>query len=205
MTHHLDSWLENTAVELEGLSRGAFAAFFAYQGERLLPLYEAFQLKHGWGDFEALKQQLNNAWGMVAGDNAVAINNATVENLERLTPSGERFDSPDSTYAQDVVICIDCALRALMPHEKLSGDWLEYALEPIRTKISIEICGYASVEGEERAAWETQLMTNPEVVSFLADCEQVIATLNRPTVPGFASELRARGRSKQLQASEFIQ
>ena len=40
-------------------------------------------------------------------------------------------EAPQSTFAQDVVICIDAAVRAATTTENVKPAWVQYALEPI--------------------------------------------------------------------------
>lgn len=202
MTHVLDNWMEAFATELTKLPRKSFALFFAYLAERLIPLYFSFEQKHKWGDAIELRQQLDFVWSALEGT-LPSIPTNSLERLEAITPSGERFDAPDSTYAQDSVICVDAAVRALIPDETVDGNWIEYGVEPIKTKTSIEECGFSSIEGAPREEWETRLMKDPDVADFLADCEKLLKRLAADSNLNL-SHVRAEARSKTLPAEAYI-
>lgn len=199
----LDTWIEQMALRLGALPRSAFAIFFACLAERLLPLYVAFQQKHGWGDSATLAGVLEAVWKVLSGFPDVGVQGG-IQQLVVLTPSGEDFDSPDSTYAQDAVICVDAAVRALTPGEPLNSDWVEYAIEPVKTKVSIQKSGYMSMEGEAAEAWEAQLMADPEFAMFLKDCEDLLARLEAATNLVNIDSLRMEARSKAIQPNEYI-
>jgi uncharacterized protein YjaG (DUF416 family) len=133
-----------------------------------MPLYETFVRKHSWGDTHVLRQELDGIW-LALGGVSTGPNAESLARLELISPDGEFFDSTDSTYAQDVVICVDASVRALLANEKLEGEWSEFAVEPVRTMACERITGYLSVEGEERTQLETQIVKNLDVAAFLAD------------------------------------
>lgn len=203
MPRVLDTWIEQMALRLDALPRSAFAIFFAYLAERLLPLYVAFQQKHGWGDIAAMEGVLEAVWKVLSGLPGAGVQGG-IQRLEVLTPSGEGFDSPDSTYAQDAVICVDAAVRALTPGESLNSGWVEYAIEPVKTKVSVRKSGYMSMEGEVAEAWEAQLMADPELAIFLKDCEDLIARLESATNILNIDSLRMEARSKAIQPNEYF-
>jgi uncharacterized protein YjaG (DUF416 family) len=146
--------------------------WFAYVAERIMPLYETFVRKHSWGDTHVLRQELDGIW-LALGGVSTGPNAESLARLELISPDGEFFDSPDSTYAQDVVICVDASVRALLANEKLEGEWSEFAVEPVRTMACERITGYLSVEGEERTHVETQIVKNLDVAAFLADLDDL--------------------------------
>jgi uncharacterized protein YjaG (DUF416 family) len=171
--------------------------------ERLMSLYLAFERKHRWGDATELRRQLDFAWAEL-DQPTTAILSGVLRRLEALMPSGERFDSPDSTYAQDVVVCVDAALRSLIPTEVLAGDWIEYAVEPVKTRISIQNTGFASVEGTAAVEWEMQLMRDPEIVEFLGDCETLLSRLQAAGVGLKASQLRNEAHTNRVASDLYI-
>jgi uncharacterized protein YjaG (DUF416 family) len=199
----LDSWVAKMASELDELPRRSFGMFFAYLAERLMPLYFAFQKKHLWGDATELRRHLDSVW-LAFDQKAVSVPQSVLRRLEALTPSGERFDSPDSTYAQDVVVCVDAAVRSLISQEVLDGNWVEYAVEPVKTRASIESTGFSSIEGAAAASWESHLMGNPRVAEFLADCEGLLAHLKNLSAESTPSELRAQAHRNQIPAEDYI-
>jgi uncharacterized protein YjaG (DUF416 family) len=176
--------------------------FFAYAAECLQPLYRAFVKKHKWGDVGEFERILEYAWNVLDTEGASNVADA-ISRLSSLTPSGEQFDSPDSTYAQDATVCVDAALRAMSESEELRGDWLDYVIEPVRTKISLEKWGFLSVEGPGRNEWDAELIREPEVVAFLEDCQRIILLLTPSNRP-LASVLRNEARRNSLRPNEYI-
>lgn len=203
MVRVLDSWVSKTARALDALPRQSFALFFAYLAERLMPLYVAFEKKHRWGDSSVLQRQLETIWSVLAGMPEV-ISQEELCRLTVITPSGEDFDSPDSTYAQDAIVCLDAALRALIPGETLNGNWVEYALEAIRTKVSVEKFGYSSVEGAAGDEWEAKLAVAPEVATFLRDCDDLISRIQTTKTLPLIAKIRSEAKSKKLRSEDFI-
>lgn len=174
----LDAWIQRTSERLSEMSRYRFALWFAYAAERLIPLYASFVHRHAWGDAQALRQELDRIWDVLC-DRAEGPDAAMPDRLAALVPSGESFDAPDSTYAQDAVICVDAAARALVGDEDLSGDWAEFAVEPVCTMASIRLTGFLSAEGDDRADWEQQVVADPAVASFLSDLDALANLLAR--------------------------
>ena len=41
-----------------------------------------------------------------------------IQEIANVIPDGEKFDAPESTFAQDVAICMDAAVRASDPHKR---------------------------------------------------------------------------------------
>jgi hypothetical protein len=57
-------------------------------------------------------------------------------------PHVDDFDpSHLAALAQNACICIDCALRWAIKNESHKTDWVEYAFEPLRIAISLEMTG----------------------------------------------------------------
>ena len=54
----LDTCLDEMQEGLSGLERRSVAAFFAGCAERLLPLYEHFSKKEGWGNPQLMREAL---------------------------------------------------------------------------------------------------------------------------------------------------
>ena len=146
--------------------------WFAYVAERIMPLYETFVRKHSWGDTHVLRQELDGIWSALGGV-STSPNAESLARLELISPDGEFFDSPDSTYAQDVVICVDASVRALLANEKLEGGWSWFAVEAVHTMACERITGYLSVEGEERPHVEAKIFKDLDVAAFLADLDDL--------------------------------
>jgi len=176
--------------------------WFAYVAERIMPLYETFVRKHSWGDTHVLRQELDGIW-LALGGVSTGPNAESLARLELISPDGEFFDSPDSTYAQDVVICVDASVRALLANEKLEGEWSEFAVEPVRTMTCERITGYLSVEGEERTHVETQIVKDLDVAALLADLDDLTDLLasDEDIDPEL---LRQRANKNQLNPCQYF-
>jgi len=122
-----------------------------------------------------------------------------------LTISRRRKDTiyRKSSYAQDIVICVDASVRALLANEKLEGEWSEFAVEPVRTMACERITGYLSVEGEERTHVETQIVKNLDVAAFLADLDDLTDLLasDEDIDPEL---LRRRANKNQLNPCQYF-
>jgi uncharacterized protein YjaG (DUF416 family) len=176
--------------------------WFAYVAERIMPLYETFVRKHSWGDTHALRQELDGIW-LALGGVSTGPNAESLVRLELISLDGEFFDSPDSTYAQDVAICVGASVRALLANEKLEGIWSEFAVEPVRTMACKRITGYLSVEGEERAHVEAKIFKDLEVTAFLADLDDLTDLLasDKEIDPEL---LRRRANKNQLNPCQYF-
>lgn len=110
----LDDETESIEKALASLPRAQLAAFFAVCGERLLPLYSSFSSVEGWGDPKCLRDGLDAVWSNLSGGAAPDVSRL-LDSLEEVTPHSDDFATPSSSYAQDAVICVDAALRAIWP------------------------------------------------------------------------------------------
>jgi len=126
--------------------------------------------------------------------------------LLEITPQGNNFDPPDSTYAQDAVAVLDAALRALTSTEPLCGDSIWYVVEPIKMAATHEQSGGESltVEGPDAVDWENRLMANPIVAAYLKDCEDLIARLESAGDALDINALRTEARSKAVSAKGYM-
>jgi uncharacterized protein YjaG (DUF416 family) len=202
MIEPIEDWIQQTSVRLANLPKARFSMWFAYVAERIMPLYETFVRKHSWGDAHLLRQELDGIWSALVGA-STGPNAESLARLELITPDGEVFDSPDSTYAEDVVICVDASIRALLANEKLEGEWSEFAVEPVRTMACERITGYLSVEGEERTHVETQIVKDLDVAAFLADLDDLTDLLasDEEIDPEL---LRRRANKNQLNPGQYF-
>jgi uncharacterized protein YjaG (DUF416 family) len=202
MIESIEDWIQRTSDRLANLPRSRFSLWFAYVAERIMPLYETFVRKHSWGDTHVLRQELDGIW-LALGGVSTGPNAESLARLELISPDGELFNSPDSTYAQDVVICVDASVRALLANEKLEGEWSEFAVEPVRTMACERITGYLSVEGEERTHVETQIVKNLDVAAFIADLDDLTDLLasDEDIDPEL---LRRRANKNQLNPCQYF-
>ena len=202
MIESIEDWIQRTSVRLANLPRSRFSMWFAYVAERIMPLYETFVRKHSWGDTHVLRQELDGIW-LALGGVSTGPNAESLARLELISPDGEFFDSPDSTYAQDVVICVDASVRALLANEKLEGEWSEFAVESVCTMACELITGYLSAECEERPHVETQIVKDLDVAAFLADLDDLTDLLasDEEIDPEL---LRRRANKNQLNPCQYF-
>jgi len=127
----LDDALSFIEKEVSMLSRDKMAALFGIAGEALLPLYISFNKKHDWGNPKILHEACRQVLLFAIGSNDMReIISSMKQDIADATPDGEKFDAPESTFAQDVAICIDAAIRCADLNETVNPGWIEYALEP---------------------------------------------------------------------------
>jgi hypothetical protein len=150
----LDDALDQLQAGVASLSRRQAAGFFAICGDALFPLYLRFVKQSGWGDPDVLRVAKKYAVEFAMGGPSHDEGTSTLlDNIANVIPDGERFDAPQSTFAQDVAICIDAAVRYSNVTEKIDPRWVEYTLEPAMIVASKEQTGYldpgTSIEAEE--------------------------------------------------------
>jgi Protein of unknown function (DUF416) len=193
----LDQALEVLQLQVAGLTRPAMAAFFAVAGEALLPLYVAFSQHNGWGDAGVLREALTKAFGYATGGpNLQGSAGRILKSIESVAPHGDRFDAPESTYAQDAAICVDAAVRAGNPTEEVNPAWVQYALEPAITMLCMDL----PVGSWEMAdAWRAHALKHPglrkacealsEMAAFLEESHEKIGSPDVETLRQWASQL----------------
>jgi uncharacterized protein YjaG (DUF416 family) len=171
----LDRALNDLGVRLGCLSRRQQAAFFLACGEGLFPLYERFQERTGWGNAESLRAASAAALAFVVGGVPVVNIDRWLRALEEAIPDGEKFDAPESTYAQDVVICFDAAVRASVLSEPVNVAWVEYPLEPAKIAACLEETGFTDLGSSDRErAWRDLAVDHPRVRNALSACGAMI-------------------------------
>lgn len=177
-----DQVLDELGEKIQALSRIQQAVFFASCGEVLLPSYDSFREKSGWGSIEALKKGLSVAWqfAKTGVDRSV---NEVISSLESATPHSDDFDLIECKFAQDVAICIDAAVRAASPEYKVEGTWVEYALEPLKTKICLDELDLLDVGSDEVGRrWLDNLAVSELMRSAINECFEVISYLRKITL-----------------------
>jgi Protein of unknown function (DUF416) len=124
-----DEELERLARALDELTSRQQAAFFWVVASALSPLYEEFSVQHGRGDPAAVRTALSAVRAAFAAGSGLDDVQAMLDALLVQTPHGDDVDGIDGTYAQDVTICTDAAVRAAAGLE-IDGDWMHYVVEP---------------------------------------------------------------------------
>lgn len=172
--------VEKLEAGISGLSRLQQAAFFATCGDRLLPMYADFSRKSGWGDAQYLSNVIDEVWCCLSVGSSMDA--YVLRRIEEITPHGDDFDAPGSTFAQDAAICVDAAVRAVLPSETIDAGWVEFALEPARIAACIEQTGNIDMGSDaDGTAWENQAVDHPFVKSeaeFLADTIEFLRRRN---------------------------
>lgn len=186
-----DEALATLATGVEGLTQQGQAALFAACGRALQPLYGSFHRKSGgWGDPAVLERTLTTAW-QYALDGHPAQASDLFPALERITPHGDDFDAPASTFAQDAVICADAALRAATGGDVDPG-WIEYALEPIITSLALRELNVTDVGSSANdEEWRDGLPANPDVAHAIASLAEAMDSLKSWDIPD-------RGRAQAI-------
>jgi hypothetical protein len=191
----LDEALDRLRAGVASLSRRQAAAFFAICGEALFPLYLRFVEQSGWGDPDVLRAAEKSALEFAAGGSPrPESTSALLEAIAAVTPDGERFDAPESTFAQDVAICMDAAVRSSNQAEKINPGWVEYVLEPATVAASEEQTGYLdpgdSIQAEEWRA--TALKHSGLRRAFETSAELIRVLAMKPSVSSSdVAELRS--------------
>lgn len=172
-----DEMLDQLISKVNSLSRRGVAAFFLVAAESLLPLYEEFSISEKWGDPSIARNALDLAIKFLTVGGGKPNRRLLVE-LSKITPHGDDFDSPNSTYAQDALICVDTALRFIVDDSDAQVGCAEYILEPLRTVIAIEQLGVVdpgSSSGEME--WFEKLSNDPRMIGAFEFLEKVVRTL----------------------------
>jgi uncharacterized protein YjaG (DUF416 family) len=204
VTHVLDEEIEKLERRLAVLPAPLFATFFAYWAEKLFPLYLRFEAIHSWGNSKALRNGLDIVWRCLSSGSP---NNEPrlIDKLQEIIPNGETFDAPDSTYAQDAVICVDSALRALTEGKTIDAAWVEFVLEPFTCSVSLAKTDMLSEEGVEADQWARLIISDPQMNAALEECDKVLRLLESKRTSKFDVEmLRSAAQTKACRAQDFF-
>ena len=121
----LDEALDKIQNGIARLSRPKMAVFFATCADTLLPLYDEFFVTNQWGDPQGLRRVIRAACQYAAGVGDIPAAQDMGDMVQKATPDGDKFDAPESTFAQDVAICVDVALRAISRGAEFDPAWIE--------------------------------------------------------------------------------
>src|SRR5436305_5174906 len=159
----MDAALDRLQSEAAKLSRPQAAAFFAICERSLFPLYEDFVHKNGWGDPAVLRAAEAHSLSFATGhrpDHEVA--DRLLQEIADVIPDGEKFDPPESTFAQDVAICMDAAVRASDPQQVVNPAWVQYVLEPATVTVAEKETGSLDPgSGEQGELWRMEALRDP--------------------------------------------
>lgn len=164
--------------QVAGLSRRQQAAFFAGCAEGLLPLY-CSNAPTAEEHIQMLRGVVGVAWSFVEGGTALLQSTEILANLEKTMPN-ERVEAPQSTFAQDAVICLDAAIRAASTNEKVDPAWIQYALEPITMMVCQEETGFYDLGSSASAAeWDKKALDNPRLLKAITCCTQMLDYISK--------------------------
>lgn len=165
--------------QLAALSARSMTLFYASCSERFIGLYADFAAKANWGDFQCVRNALDNAWKFLTGGVINPVNLETsLERLEECTPHIDDFDYIETTLAQDVCICVDATLRLCLGKEEFIPI-VEYAFEAIRVSKCIVETGYYDLgEGAEAKTFEATLLQDERFIEEVKFQQQDINLLS---------------------------
>lgn len=171
----LDSRIDQLSSQLSVLSDQQVGLYFAACAERMLPLYEGFHLKEGWGDPEVLRDALSRVWASLS-DGSIRDAGLLIEKIEGVTPHLDDFDNLASTEAQDACIVVDAAIRAL--HHEPVPEAVEYVFEPLRTALCLQRTGFLQLgSGPEFEEFEKHLIEEPAIRRELGFHEDLLRSV----------------------------
>jgi uncharacterized protein YjaG (DUF416 family) len=198
MTNQWDQTLEALKSRLARLDRRRVAIFFAACGERLFPLYESFA-EEACGSSRFLRDTLDGVWRYLDGGGPVSDPGRLVEELELVAPHADDFEGLGAAFAQDAVICVDIALRALSGEEYQTGG-VEYAIEPVRVAACLEETGFSAL-GTSRDAerLEAIVLRNDKLQAELRFLDELIASLDGEEASGVADLVEIQKLARDTQ------
>jgi hypothetical protein len=166
----LDSAIGDLVSATSPLSVQTKAALFGACGTALLPLLgEVERVTSGRWSFPAAHASLIKIAEFAVGAASAGDHAEARRLLLESGPHGHELDSPWSTYAQDVLICIDAGLVAssVAGQSQFKSEWVYSALEPMVTSLSDR--GY-DVEFDPVDPGSTDLQREMDAaVGFLSD------------------------------------
>ena len=143
------------------------AALLASAARGLMPVYDRFAERQGWGDAEALRLAIAEAESYaLSGHPGSDRLELLAARVEAATPHGDDFDDPETTGAQDAAITADVALRVArgLPTEGM----LWYALEHLDQVVTFDRTRLTDVgSGPRGDRWEAEILGEPRVASAL--------------------------------------
>jgi hypothetical protein len=172
----LDEGLDLLQSRVARLSRPNLAAFYGSIGAAMLPIYVRFSDNNRWGDVAVLDAALDAAFAYAEEKSDVPRDNESMlESISKVTPNEDQFETPEVSFAMDVAICVDAAVRASDPEQSIEPAWVEFALDPVIVTLCEQQTGYLDLgSSPEEDAWRRQALKNPVLKSaFEAVLEMV--------------------------------
>lgn len=173
----LDSVVDSLAEDILSVSDRGRSAIFGASGEAMLVLLGEVERRTSqqW-TFPKARLALDVIFRFVTGLSGPDEYPDLRRDLLRSGPHGHDLDSPWSTYAQDVITCIDAALVAssVSGEEEFQPNWIQFALEPL--VVSLAARGY-DVEFEPVPPGGSPLQAELDVaVEFLRSALQSVSS-----------------------------
>jgi hypothetical protein len=154
-------------------------------GAAMLPIYLRFSERNYWGDVAVLRAALDAAFRYAEGElDFLGDGESILKSIAEITPNEDQFEVPESTFAMDVAICVDAAVRAFDPKQSVEPAWVEYAMDPVITTLCEQQTGYLDLgSSPESDVWRAQALKNPGLSGAFEAVSEMVDVLSRPESP----------------------
>ena len=173
-THGLNAEINNLAEALKDATAQGMAATFGVCGRALAPLLEKVEQRSG-GRWRVpdLPLALARIEEFASGSAAPGDHRELREQLVSEIPD----EHPWSTYAQDVLICVNAGLVAASAKERPKPIAIEYALEPLVAFMENRDADTIRVYG--RNHWNVQIIEDPAMEAAIGFLRNMIAEVSQ--------------------------
>jgi hypothetical protein len=173
-THGVYAEIKDLANALEGGTAQGMAATFGVCGRALTPLLEKVEQRSG-GKWRVLDLPLALARieEFASGSAARGDHSGIRERLMGEIPD----EHPWSTYAQDVLICVDAGLLAASAEGRPKPIVIQYALEPLVAFMQNRDAGVIRVYGINH--WSVKITEDPVMANALEFLRNLIGEVSR--------------------------
>jgi len=186
--HGLDAEIDELAAAADNLTPRGTAVVFGVCGRALAPLVEQVEQRSGerW-----TVPELGPALDLIR---AFATGSAEAEAEDcnwlrsRLDQAVSEDEHPWSTFAQDVLICVDAGLAAALGDDRPQGHLIQFALEPLIAVLEDQDTDLIRIYGQRY--WRRQIIKDPAVAAALSFLPELIAKASH-AVSVDAHEFRA--------------
>jgi len=168
--------INDLAKALEGATAQGMAATFGVCARALAPLLEKVEQRRG-GKWRVpdLPLALAKIEEFASGSAAPGDHSGIRERLIGEIPD----EHPWSTYAQDVLICVDAGLEAASAEGRPKPIVIEYALEPLVAFMQNRDAGMIRVYGNNH--WSVQITEDPAMEAAINFLRDLIAEVSQAT------------------------
>ena len=173
-TYGLYAEIKDLAKSLEGATAQGMAATFGVCGRALAPLLEQVEQRSG-GKWRVpdLPMALARIEEFASGSSAPGDHS---EIRERLLMGEIPDEHPWSTYAQDVLICVDAGLEAASTEGRPKPIVIQYALEPLVAFMENRDAGIIRIYGNNH--WSAQIIEDPAMANALEFLRDLIVEVS---------------------------